>query len=784
MGMGMSMAAAGGGGLLGGPSDSPLVSLNPALNSFAPTGRDPAEDSDPFAIFRKPSAFAVLDDPFAAIAAPTSSTKFAAGPRILGARTAAGLCALHWAALGEHVEVLEFILSYSTEGPNAIPASATAAATDMGNSSSSSSNNNNSDASSNGAKVVSLVDTVEPWMLELAPELAAAFAQAPPTQASAPHPGHRGAAAGGAAAAANPYAFSVDDRIPDGSTALHLACKGGSGPIIHSLLVHGADPYLLDGKGFNTLHLAAQRGHIVVTQFLLHNVALDVNTRDKEGRTPLMWAVFNKVDMAMVSMLMKEGAQVNATDMNNSTALHLAARSGNSAAWRALLEAKATMGHDSRKMTPLQRAEEAGHGSLIEYYEQNRAASSSKRKTIPEARKKLYQKYGSVIGLPVVLFVVSALPLWQGLILLALLGFLFGRVSPMLQLANGGGLNTGLVSLGHTAYWTAVVLYFAIGVYDNGVALRVHGIFIATCAVLLYFWWRVVTTDPGVIQPKTHGADPSDSRRQLLRQLLVENVSDRQFCATCSVRKPLRSKHCAVCNVCVARFDHHCPWIGVCVGAKNHRYFVLFVTFLLACTSWFVYMIGAYTQHRMAQLPPVQLDWHWLVPPGVEFLWRSFNIAPSLIYFAVFTMIFVAFVLTVCVTQFRQIFMNLTTNEMANFGRYAYLQRVKSAQELTVERAKATAELQAERRKQAAADKKKPVDAEAAAADADTAAAEAASSVATVAYFNPFDAGPLRNLLEFFGAGGNAKYSWDAIYDVPEHLKPRLTAGELSVIIA
>lgn len=68
------------------------------------------------------------------------------------------------------------------------------------------------------------------------------------------------------------------------------------------------------------------------------------------------------------------------------------------------------------------------------------------------------------------------------------------------------------------------------------------------------------------------------------------HTSDK-LCEKCCNGKPERTHHCSICNVCVLKMDHHCPWINNCVGLRNHRYFLLFVSYVWI-GSWYYLLLS------------------------------------------------------------------------------------------------------------------------------------------------------------------------------------------------
>lgn len=71
--------------------------------------------------------------------------------------------------------------------------------------------------------------------------------------------------------------------------------------------------------------------------------------------------------------------------------------------------------------------------------------------------------------------------------------------------------------------------------------------------------------------------------------LISEAVS---VCKKCIMPKAPRTHHCSVCNVCVLKMDHHCPWLNNCVGHFNHRYFFMYMLYMV-CGSIFI-MAGGF----------------------------------------------------------------------------------------------------------------------------------------------------------------------------------------------
>jgi ankyrin repeat protein len=129
-------------------------------------------------------------------------------------------------------------------------------------------------------------------------------------------------------------------------TPLHDAAERGQLIVAQFLLANGADTTAKDGDGRTPLHLAAAAGHRAMAELLLSKNA-PLAVFDHHGNTPLH-AAAEKGFKSVVELFLAKGADVNAQSTSGPTPLHLAAANG----FRAVVETLLAHGADPNIMVP------------------------------------------------------------------------------------------------------------------------------------------------------------------------------------------------------------------------------------------------------------------------------------------------------------------------------------------------------------------------------------------------------------------------------------------------
>ncbi|XP_076262557.1 palmitoyltransferase ZDHHC16A [Rhynchophorus ferrugineus] len=110
------------------------------------------------------------------------------------------------------------------------------------------------------------------------------------------------------------------------------------------------------------------------------------------------------------------------------------------------------------------------------------------------------------------------------------------------------------------AYWIGIPFWWKKNQYTCIFLITLgHWLLLNIC----FHYYMACTTHPGF---------PPEG------ELITEAVS---ICKKCIAPKPPRTHHCSVCNRCILKMDHHCPWLNNCVGYRNHRYFFLYMAYML-----------------------------------------------------------------------------------------------------------------------------------------------------------------------------------------------------------
>ncbi|XP_029416492.1 palmitoyltransferase ZDHHC13 isoform X2 [Nannospalax galili] len=369
------------------------------------------------------------------------------------------------------------------------------------------------------------------------------------------------------------------------STPLHWAIRQGHLPTVILLLQHGADPTLIDGEGFSSIHLAVLFQHMPIIAYLISK-GQSVNMTDVNGQTPLMLSAYKVIGVV--------------DKVHQNTPLHWAVASGNVSAVDKLLEAGSGLDiRNAKGETPLDMALQTKN-QLITHM----LRTEAKRRANKKFRLWRWLQKCELL----LLLVLSVITLWavgvildldsdswllKGCLLVTL--FFLTSLFPRFLVGYKNLVYLPTVFLLSSVFWIFMT-WFMIFFPDVGGG-RFCFPFIFSLVAFLYFFYKTWATDPGFSK-----ASAEDRKVNIITLAETGCLDFRTFCTSCLIRKPLRSLHCHVCNSCVARFDQHCFWTGRCIGFGNHHHYIFFLFFLSVVCDWIIYKSFVYWSNHCGSI--------------------------------------------------------------------------------------------------------------------------------------------------------------------------------------
>lgn len=199
----------------------------------------------------------------------------------------------------------------------------------------------------------------------------------------------------------------------------------------------------------------------------------------------------------------------------------------------------------------------------------------------------------------------------------------------------------GITFGGHAAYFSEIF-------WRNGNLVEALIMAILFCAIHWTYYQVSVVQDPGII--------PSPPLKDILHKVETQDIDIKNYCQSCVLLKPYRSKHCSSIDRCIEQYDHFCVWTSGAIGRGNHRIFMLFL--ISGVCTLFMYMFTAVRYLR--SVGALSLGAFYKYP---------FLVWADLIQ----AFIFFCFVFGLFVQQNMNIMRGLTVNELINYQRYPYL---------------------------------------------------------------------------------------------------------------
>ena len=407
-------------------------------------------------------------------------------------------------------------------------------------------------------------------------------------------------------------------------TPLHWACMKGRMESVLLLAEKGADPNLADSEGYTPLATAVQYNLLPAVHYLAERGG-NLRTVDNEGHTLLHWAAYFGYER-LVDYLLARGLSATAIDYAGRSPIHWAALRGCHESLVILadsLKTQAAYDEEMRRMdknsqTPVDYSlSGAQKNDIVKRIVMHTTCTQMEMLTPAQLRWAWRKEYASSFVLS---FLVPFIAYhWRAIVLgqndpslalrvlpvgiaLALCYFLYrtlGKFRPRSYNKEGPlhfGNVSAVVALFSGAYW----LYFMPNFFWRVPLIQIPAFLSAVFSPVLL--WLTHRTPPEYIEA-VESDPPFD----------FKTMPQEQFCGTCLIRRPIRSKHCSFCNRCVARFDHHCRYVNQCIGFANHRLFFLFVmsTFMGVAAGMVMIAVSIYDFYMANSLSFFSAVWSW-----------------------------------------------------------------------------------------------------------------------------------------------------------------------------
>ena len=124
----------------------------------------------------------------------------------------------------------------------------------------------------------------------------------------------------------------------ENSTPLHAAVDGGHTRVVEVLLKRGASPLNSKDGHPPPLHMACSRGKLEIVKVMVDRCGCAIlHKADEYGRTPLHFSANSANSAKLIPFITQYNVDINSTDNQNRTALHIAVMSGSLSAVQHLL---------------------------------------------------------------------------------------------------------------------------------------------------------------------------------------------------------------------------------------------------------------------------------------------------------------------------------------------------------------------------------------------------------------------------------------------------------------